>query len=296
LIDQATKFEKIIKALDTLKYQSLIYFTDNNLIGNLKDRSTGNVLFIDSEKDKGILPIFTTIDLNGVLSKLSKTIQKIEVHDTQNIDSIIVSFTGTTDETINQAYLYLYGPDTLWSILEEDFNSQGDWEVYPGQRAEFLSSQVRFYPLPATAASIVSGYTKPPVFSPYPLPLKVTIEFKFMVTSFYFSSFYLRGVLSNNKYIGLIIASNKIQMSNVGYNVTSNNNAWYSIRMVIDTTKCKVYRAIWNGTVMGPFVLLKEFTTLLTSTGDKFGFDFVPIISGEAYLEYVKIAPGLLLP
>lgn len=295
-MDQQTKFQRILDALNALKYQVVVYFTDGTLIGNLKERSTENILFIDSDIMKGLNSYFKNITVEEALAKYNKTAQRAELHNTQNVDSLIASFTGTTDEIINQAYTYLYGPDTPWSILEEDFNSQGNWEVYPGQRAEFLSSQVRFYPLPATAASIVSGYTKPPVFTPYPLPLKVTIEFKFMVTSFYFSSFYLRGVLSNNKYIGLIIASSKIQMSNVGYNVTSNNNTWYSIRMVIDTTKCKVYRAIWNGTVMGPFVLLKEFTTLLTSTGDKFGFDFVPIISGEAYLEYVKIAPGLLLP
>jgi hypothetical protein len=131
-MDQLTKFEKIVDALEILKYQTVIYFTDNNLVGNLKDRSTGNILFIDSNITKGILPIFPIINKNEVISKFTKTIEKIEVHDTQNVDSIIVPFIGTTDEIINNTYDFLYGsiptpgllsvPDIITTVASPQLN------------------------------------------------------------------------------------------------------------------------------------------------------------------------------
>jgi hypothetical protein len=290
-MDQQTKFKKILEALGTLKYQVVVYFTDGTLIGNVKERSTENVLFLNSDLRRGLQNYFDTLTPEEVLEKYNKTALKAELQNIQDIDSKIISFTGTIEKIIDDAYVYLYGPDI---ILEDDFPSQGKWEIYPSgpgisSNVIFLGSpsQVKFYPSAGTLSGIVSGLNNPPFILPYPLPAQVTFEFKFMVTNFSMSMFMIRTNVAN-KFVGVTISSTKIEIDNISYNIAHSANQWYTYRIVIDGNLCKVYR---NGTLIP-----KNFTPLIISSGNKFDVDFFAVLSSVAYLEYLNITPGLLLP
>lgn len=292
-MDQQTKFQKILEALGTLKYQVVVYFTDGTLIGNVKERLTENVLFLNSNLMKGLQNYFDTITPEEALLKYNKTALKAELQNVQEIDSKIVYFTGTTDEIINQAYNYLYPPATFsWDILDEGFESQGNWEIYPAGPVEFVSSQVKFSPTSGTISGIASGFNNPPFILPYPLPAQVTIEFKFKVTNYSMCLFMIRTNVAN-KYVGMTLNATKIELDNIPYTTTHNVNVWYTYRLVIDGNLCKVYKKIEGGN----FALIpKNFTPLIISSGNRFDLTFFAVLPSVAYLEYVKVGTGISIP